>query len=522
MLSSQSIKTLEALYNEIAKMKENLSYKDMSLDEKATHIASLKSENSNIEEKNSELNNKLTNSMQLLEDLKVKNNKLISQISTLKDQYDPDVMTHKELQLKLAKYNQRLGGYESDISDYKQQISDQQKIINACECEEKSIKIDLLVAENTALETRLDELSELLGQQETSEDTTLLQMDSLLLKTDSIHEEPIKKREVDSEEEEDADEEENTYNSCKELQSKVIQLEDENQKLEIAVDSYKTQVIDQQFIIDEYDCFSSLEERERKKMEGPEATEHENYSLRKLNLELQSQLAQFKEEATRLKLNYEKCKDELFAKKVELESITSKNAQYKKDSLILHSPCNEKIHTLEYQLDGLREINLQLSNKFNQLKEKYDQVKFKQKQDYNEMIRLTNEFSEEQQQMKIRDDDIKKLNGMKSECAKLIFILKRIKKDHHRIRAMLKSSEKETSLAKLENEKLDLENRRLKADVEDIAKDKSKVENTNQQLKATLSEMKKANNARAKDYKILSDRLKKSESKLKVFIRPFL
>ena len=78
----------------------------------------------------------------------------------------------------------------------------------------------------------------------------------------------------------------------------------------------------------------------------------ENETLRNANTVLKLELNTIKEEAHRLKEENNSEKENFFTKSLEIESILSENSQLRKDSIILHRPCNAKVENLEVQLRG--------------------------------------------------------------------------------------------------------------------------------------------------------------------------
>lgn len=184
MLSSESVKTLQALYEEIEKMKGNLSKDDQetiddedinsgdetptpehgeTTDEEEEIERAEQIESNEADRKCDAITSELSEGMDMLEELKVKNSELISHVVTLQGQYEEGVgeLTAPSPVLKdshpfqfpddkIPAGNIGSDGHRDDIS------------VDECCCKELSLKLDLLVAENMKYEMTIAELKKVI------------------------------------------------------------------------------------------------------------------------------------------------------------------------------------------------------------------------------------------------------------------------------------------------------------------------------------------------------------------------
>ena len=97
---------------------------------------------------------------------------------------------------------------------------------------------------------------------------------------------------------------------------------------------------------------------------------------------------------------------------------------------------------------------------------------------------------------------------MKGECIKLVYVLRRVKKDYSKLKCQLKKMEKDKETASVEKDKLKLEMKKLKTSLEELKEEKTQIEEANVELTASLSLWKHTEAARSSANKILREKLK--------------
>ena len=123
-----------------------------------------------------------------------------------------------------------------------------------------------------------------------------------------------------------------------------------------------------------------------------------------------------------------------------------------------------------------------------------------------------------EKQAKIRESETNKMNEMRNEYTKLVFILRRIKKNYDDLKALLKIVEKEKLQVRLENEQLVSNANNLRQTLDESAAEKMKVYSDNQKLKSSLNLLKYYDSARQADQRTMAERLQKSEIQIRALL----